>query len=64
MSGRERIVGILMKRDGMTKNEANSYYDSVRSELLDALDGTSCLDPEEVLMDEIGLEPDYLFDFL
>lgn len=63
-SGRENIVGILMRRDGLTRREAIDMYNETRSELMDALEGTSCMDPEEVLASELGLEPDYLFDFI
>lgn len=60
----ENIINILMRRDGMTKAEAAERYREVRSEFMDAVSGTSCLEPEEVLMEELGLEPDYIFDFI
>lgn len=34
------------------------------SNIMDAISGTSCLDPEEVLASELGLEPDYFIYFL
>lgn len=34
------------------------------SELYDAIEGTSCMEPEDIMMDELGLEPDYMFDIL
>ena len=57
------IIEILMRRDGITYDEAKEIYDDTKSELMDAIDGTSCLDPEEVLLG-IGLEMDYIFDFI
>lgn len=60
----ETIINILMRRDGMTREEAKQMYLECRSELMDAIDGTSCLDPEEVLASELGLEPDYIFYFI
>ena len=60
----ENIIGILMRRDGYTREEATERYREVRSEIGDALIGTSCLNPEDVLADELGLEPDYIFDFI
>jgi hypothetical protein len=39
-------------------------YDNCYAELMDAIAGTSCLSPEEVLMSELGLEMDYIMDFL
>ncbi len=57
------IVDILMKRDGMTKKEAVQAYMDTRDELFEAISGTSCLSPEEVLVGELGLEPDYIYCF-
>ena len=60
----ETIVKILMRRDGMTRTEAIEAYEETRSEIMDALNGTSVLDPEDVLIGELGLEVDYIFYFL
>lgn len=60
----ETIINILMNRDGVSHEEAKEMYLDCRSELMDAIDGTSCLDPEEVLANELGLEPDYIFCFI
>ncbi len=62
--GKENIVKILMRRDGLSKKEASDMYEETRSELMDAIEGTSCLSPDDVLEECVGLEPDYLFDFL
>lgn len=59
-----RIIKILMERDGIDYEEAKEMYEDTQSELMDALDGTSCLSPEEVLECNLGLEPDYIFDFI
>lgn len=58
------IIRILMRRDGVTYDEAKEMYLDCKSELMDAIAGTSCLDPEEVLASELGLEPDYFIYFL
>lgn len=58
------IIEILMRRDGVTYDEAKEMYLECQSELMDALDGTSCLDPEDVLIGELGLEMDYIFNFI
>ena len=60
----DKIIKILMNRDGITYEEAKEMYEDTRAELMDALDGTSCLSPEEVLLGELGLEMDYIFDFI
>jgi hypothetical protein len=58
------IIKILMERDGMTENEAKEAYEDTKEELMDAIEGTSCLSPEEVLLGELGLEMDYIFNFI
>lgn len=58
------IIELLMKRDGMNRTEAMNAYDECKSEIYDAFNGTSILDPEEILADELGLEPDYLIYFM
>ena len=50
--------------DPVSEEEAKDMIRSCRSELYDAMEGTSCLDPDEVIMSELGLEPDYLEDIL
>ena len=60
----EKIIEILMRRDGVTYKEAKEMYLNCKEELMDALAGTSCLSPDEVLQYELGLEPDYIFEFI
>lgn len=60
----ETIVKILMQRDGMTREEAINAYMETKAELMDAINGTSVLDPEDVLVGELGLETDYIFCFI
>jgi hypothetical protein len=54
----ESIVEILMRRDGLSKQEAELSVQEARQRV------TEGEDPEEVLQDEFGLEPDYIFDLL
>lgn len=49
---------VLMERDGMSDREANEVIKEARERVYDGED------PEEILMDEFGLEPDYVFDLL
>jgi len=58
------VVEILMERDYVSRSEAEEMVENCRSELLDAMMGTSCMDPEDVIMDELGLEPDYMEEIL
>lgn len=60
----EEIICILMNRDGITYDEAKEMYLDTKSELMDVFEGTSVLTAEEVLMGELGLEEDYIFNFI
>ena len=64
MDARNRVVRILMHRDGLTEKEAVEMVENTASEIYDAIEGTSCVEPEEIMMNEVGLEPDYIFDIL
>lgn len=54
-----RIVEVLVDRDGMTKVEATRALLQARAAFNPAED-----DPDEVLASEFGLEPDYIADLL
>jgi len=58
------IIRILMRRDGLTYEEAKEAYEDCRAEIMEALEGSSCLSLDEILQAELGLEPDYIFDFI
>lgn len=64
MDARNRVVRILMHRDGITEEEAVSLVKDTASEIYDAIEGTNCMEPEDIMMNELGLEPDYMFDIL
>lgn len=55
-----RIIEILMRRDEMTLSEATALVDEVREIILDS----EPFEADEILMDELGLEPDCLIDLL
>ena len=61
---RNRVVQILMDRDDLTEAEATRLVEDTRSELEDAMYGTSLTDVEDIIMLNLGLEPDYLFDII
>ena len=52
------IVKVLMRRDNMSRDEAIDALRDARK-LID-----EGMDPEEILLMEFGLEPDYIFDLL
>jgi hypothetical protein len=49
---------VIMQRDGLDQFEADEQIDAA-AELV-----AGGADPEEVLHDEFGLEPDYVFDLI
>ena len=53
------IIEILMQRDELTRQEAEEAIEEVRELMIENPD-----DAAEILMDELGLEMDYLFDIL
>lgn len=58
------IIKLLMRRDGIDQQEAREMYEDCKAEIYDALEGTSYLEPDEILASELGLEPDYLIYFM
>ena len=54
----ETLEEVLMRRDGMTREEAEAELEEVAGLVREGAD------PEEVLREELGLEPDYVFDLL
>ena len=54
----ESILEVLMRRDGLTKNEAQERIDEAKQMVLNGDD------PEEVVHYEFGLEPDYIWDLM
>lgn len=54
----ERIIDILMSRDSMPRSEAEEMVHDAKVRVLNGED------PEEILYEEFGLEPDYFFELL
>lgn len=52
------LVNILVERDGMHVEDAKQMVRDARQEVKDGAD------PEEILYDDFGLEPDYIFQLL
>ncbi len=53
-----QIIAILVSRDNLTLPEAQELLEEARQRV------ASGDDPEDVLAEEFGLEPDYLFDLI
>lgn len=54
----EPLKQVLMRRDELTSAQADEQIAEMRRQVLEGAD------PEEVLHDEVGLEPDYIMDLL
>ena len=52
----ETIREILTTRDGSTADDIDDLFAAATDDIADGID------PEDVLADTFGLEPDYLFD--
>lgn len=54
----ESIKQVLMRRDGMSADEADDCINEAKERI------AAGEDPEEILAEEFGLEPDYFWDLL
>ena len=52
------LCRVLMERDSITEDDANELIQEMKDLVLDGED------PEEVLLNHVGLEPDYIFDIM
>jgi hypothetical protein len=60
----ERVIKILMERDGESRETALELIDNFKQDLDDAIMSGDILECEELLALHFGLEPDYMEDFL
>lgn len=62
---KEAIVEILMRRDGLSRLNAEDIVDQCQYEITDAIDDNCSLEEfEDIIDDYLSLEPDYLEAFL
>lgn len=54
----EDLKQVLIRRDGLTPEQADEQIADARKRVLEGED------PEQVLEEEFGLEPDYVFDLI
>ena len=59
-----KIARVLMKRDGMTSEEANNLIDEAREALQNYFDEGDSFGAENVCEEFFGLEPDYLDELI
>lgn len=56
------IAQVLMSRDGLSLEEAQREVEEIRAAVQEAIMASD--DPEDVLLDMAGLEPDFLEELL
>lgn len=59
---RDRIAAILCRRDGITFKEAEELIKQTIEEM-EACNYAPC-ECEDIMMTNLGLEPDYIFDLI
>jgi len=60
----DSITEVLMRRDGLSEEDAKREVDDFKADIEDSIMGLSLEDVEDALMNDLGLEPDYLMDIL
>lgn len=58
------LVELLMRRDHLTREEAIEMLFTCKEDLERAVSDGNYGDVDDIIMDDLGLEPDYLFDIL
>ena len=60
----QKISTVLMERDSLTFEEAQDLIESTRDQILEAIDRGSYLEVDDILMENLGLEPDFVEELL
>ena len=58
----ETIAEILIRRDGLSREEANSLVENAREELYDRIENSE--NAYDICKEFFGLEPDYLDELI
>ena len=58
------LVELLMRRDHFTREEAIEMLFTCKEDLERAVSDGNYSEVDDIIMDDLGLEPDYLFDIL
>lgn len=58
------LVELLMRRDYLTREEAIEMLFTCKEDLERAVSDGNYSDVDDIIMVDLGLEPDYLFDIL
>jgi hypothetical protein len=58
----KNVIEIIMRRESISFEDAKEMVMDCRDAILEGLELGE--DPEEIIAQELGLEPDYLFDLI
>ena len=60
----DSITEVLMRRDGLSEEDAKREVEDFKADIEDSIMSGNLEDIEDALMNDLGLEPDYLVDIL
>lgn len=60
----EKVIKIIMRRDRLTRDEATDLVEETAEAMIEAIEAGDLEEAETILAQELGLEPDYLFDLI
>ena len=60
----DSITEVLMRRDGLSEEDAKREVEDFKADIEDSIMSGNLEDIEDALMNDLGLEPDYLLDLL
>ncbi len=61
---KNELALLLMRRDNLTREDANAMISDFQESVDDALDRDDYHDLDDLIQDDLGLEPDYLMLFI
>lgn len=53
------VVEVLIRRDGMSRKDAENYFEETMKEVWDLMESGKAFDAEDAFTEDFGLEPDY-----
>jgi len=60
----ESIVDVLMRRDGMTREDEEQLVSDCKDDLYDSIENGDLMYAEDMCQSWFGLEPDYMMELL
>lgn len=58
------LIELLMRRDHISRKEATEMLFTCREDINRAVEEGNYYEVDDIIMDDLGLEPDYLYDIL